>query len=73
MPLTLKILLENRAVDKGGYTIEFMLSDKRDRPAVLKFSKKASDPAGCLKKLTLINQVPKQQRWLEQALQWQNH
>ena len=30
-----------RAVDKEGKTIDFMLSETRDRPAVLKFFKKA--------------------------------
>ena len=35
-----------RAVDKEGNTIDFMLSETRDRPAVLKFFKK-SIGCGC--------------------------
>ena len=35
-----------RAVDKEGNTIDFMLSETRDRPAVLKFFKKAIGSSG---------------------------
>ncbi|MDF1685092.1 MAG: IS6 family transposase [Legionellaceae bacterium] len=35
-----------RAVDKAGKTVDFMLSDKRDRTSVLKFFKKAIGSSG---------------------------
>ena len=34
------------AVDKEGNTIDFMLSETRDRPAALKFFKKAISSSG---------------------------
>ncbi|BCA96883.1 hypothetical protein TUM19329_32440 [Legionella antarctica] len=35
-----------RAVDKEGSTVDFMLSEKSDRPVVLNFFKKAIDSSG---------------------------
>ena len=42
-----------RAVDKEGNTIDFMLSETRDRPAVLKFFKKAIDSSGVPEKVNI--------------------
>jgi len=42
-----------RAVDKEGSTIDFMLSEKRDRPAVLKFFKKAIGSSGLPEKVNI--------------------
>ena len=42
-----------RAVDKEGNTIDFMLSEKRDRPAVLKFFKKAIGSSGLPQKVNI--------------------
>lgn len=42
-----------RAVDKEGSTIDFMLSEKRDRPAVLKFFKKAIGSSGLPEKINI--------------------
>jgi putative transposase len=42
-----------RAVDKDGDTIDFMLSEKRDRKAVLKFFKKAIGASGLPAKVTI--------------------
>ncbi|WP_245183426.1 IS6 family transposase [Legionella israelensis] len=42
-----------RAVDKEGRTIDFMLSEKRDRPAVLKFFKKAMGSSGLPQKVNI--------------------
>ncbi len=42
-----------RAVDCEGSTIDFMLSEKRDRPAVLKFFKKAMGSSGLPEKVNI--------------------
>lgn len=42
-----------RAVDKEGNTIDFMLSETRDRPAVLKFFKKAIGSSGFPQKVNI--------------------
>ncbi len=42
-----------RAVDKAGDTIEFMLSEKRDRKAALAFFKKAIGSSGLPEKVTI--------------------
>lgn len=42
-----------RAVDKEGDTIDFMLSKNRDRPAVLKFFKKAIGSSGLPQKVNI--------------------
>jgi len=42
-----------RAVDKEGSTIDFMLSEKRDRPAVLRFFKKAIGYSGLPEKVNI--------------------
>jgi putative transposase len=42
-----------RAVDKEGKTIDFMLSETRDRPAVLKFFKKAIGSSGLPQKVNI--------------------
>jgi len=42
-----------RAVDKEGKTIDFMLSERRDRPAVLKFFKKAIGSSGLPEKVNI--------------------
>lgn len=42
-----------RAVDKEGKTIEFMLSKKRDKPAVTAFFKKAIGSSGFPEKITI--------------------
>ena len=42
-----------RAVDKEGKTIDFMLSETRDRPAVLKFFKKAIGSSGLPEKVNI--------------------
>ena len=42
-----------RAVDKAGKTIDFMLSEKRDRKAVLKFFKKAIGSSGVPEKVNI--------------------
>jgi putative transposase len=42
-----------RAVDKEGKTIDFMMSKKRDRKAVLKFFKKAIGSSGIPEKVTI--------------------
>jgi putative transposase len=42
-----------RAVDKEGNTIDFMLSEKRDRPSVLKFFKKAMGSSGMPDKVNI--------------------
>ena len=42
-----------RAVDKEGKTIDFMLSETRDRPAVLKFFKKSIGSSGLPQKVNI--------------------
>ena len=42
-----------RAVDKSGETIDFMLSEKQDRKAVLKFFNKAIGSSGMPEKVTI--------------------
>ncbi len=42
-----------RAVDKEGKTIDFILSETRDRPAVLKFFKKALGSSGMPQKVNI--------------------
>jgi len=42
-----------RAVDKEGNTIDFMLSEKRDRPAVLQFFEKAIGSSGIPEKVNI--------------------
>ena len=42
-----------RAVDRAGDTIDFMLSEKRDRKAVLKFFKKAIGSSGMPEKFNI--------------------
>lgn len=42
-----------RAVDKAGKTIDFIMSKKRDRKAVLKFFKKAIGSSGMPEKVTI--------------------
>ena len=42
-----------RAVDKEGNTIDFMLSEKRERPAVLRFFKKAIGSSGMPEKVNI--------------------
>ena len=42
-----------RAVDKAGKTINFMLSEKRDRTSVLKFFKKAIGSSGMPEKVNI--------------------
>ncbi|BCA94073.1 hypothetical protein TUM19329_04340 [Legionella antarctica] len=42
-----------RAVDREGQTIDFMLSDRGDRPAVLKFFKKAIGSSGLSEKVNI--------------------
>jgi transposase-like protein len=42
-----------RAVDKAGYTIDFLLTAKRDRKAALRFLRKAIDQCGMPKKITI--------------------
>ena len=46
-----------RAVDKEGNTIDFMLSETRDRPAVLKFFKKAIGSNGLSQKVNIDNRL----------------
>lgn len=43
----------NRAVDTAGKTIDFMLSETRDRPAILKFFKKAIVSNGLPQKVNI--------------------
>ena len=42
-----------RAVDKSGKTVDFMLSEKRDRTSVLKFFKKAIGSSGMPEKVNI--------------------
>ena len=42
-----------RAVDKAGKTVDFMLSEKRDRTSVLKFFKKAIGSSGMPEKVNI--------------------
>ena len=42
-----------RAVDKAGYTVDFLLTAKRDRKATLRFLRKAIDQCGMPKKITI--------------------
>ncbi len=42
-----------RAVDKQGATVDFMLSEKRDRPAVMKFFEKSIGSSGLPEKITI--------------------
>lgn len=42
-----------RAVDKAGQTIDFLLTEKRDRKAALRFLKKAIDLHGLPEKITI--------------------
>ena len=42
-----------RAVDKAGKTVDFMLSEKRDRRSVLKFFKKAIGSSGMPEKVNI--------------------
>lgn len=42
-----------RAVDKEGHTIDFMLSERRDRRSVLKFFKKAIGSSGLPQKVNI--------------------
>ena len=42
-----------RAVDKAGKTVDFMLSEKRDRESVLKFFKKAIGSSGMPEKVNI--------------------
>jgi len=42
-----------RAVDKSGNTVDFMLSEKRDRTSVLKFFKKAIGSSGMPEKVNI--------------------
>ena len=42
-----------RAVDKEGKTIDFMLSERRDHPAVVKFFKKAIVSSGLPEKVNI--------------------
>ena len=42
-----------RAVDKGGHTVDFLLTAKRDRKAALRFLRKAIDQSGIPDKITI--------------------
>ena len=42
-----------RAVDKAGYTVDFLLTAKRDRKAALRFLHKAIDQSGLPEKITI--------------------
>ena len=42
-----------RAVDKGGHTVDFLLTAKRDRKAALRFLRKAIDQSGVPDKITI--------------------
>ena len=42
-----------RAVDKGGHTVDFLLTAKRDRKAALRFLRKAIDHSGVPDKITI--------------------
>ena len=42
-----------RAVDKDGATVDFMLSEKRDRKAVMKFFEKSIGSSGLPEKITI--------------------
>ncbi len=42
-----------RAVDKQGATVDFMLSEKRDRPAVMKFFEKSIGSSGLPETITI--------------------
>ena len=46
-------ILDYRAVDKAGHTVDFLLTAKRDRKAALRFLRKAIDPSGLPEKITL--------------------
>jgi putative transposase len=42
-----------RAVDKAGYTVDFLLTAKRDRKAALRFLRKSIDQCGTPEKITI--------------------
>ena len=42
-----------RAVDKGGHTVDFLFTAKRDRKAALRFLRKAIDQSGIPDKITI--------------------
>ena len=46
-------ILDYRAVDKAGRTVDFLLTDKRDRKAPLRFLHQAIDQSGLPEKITL--------------------
>ena len=46
-------ILDYRAVDKAGHSVDFLLTAKRDRKAALRFLGKAIDPSGLPEKITL--------------------
>ena len=43
----------HRAVDKAGYTVDFILTAKRDRKAATRFLRKAIDQCGTPQKITI--------------------
>ena len=46
-----------RAVDKAGATVDFMLSEKRDRKAVIRFFEKSISSSGLPEKITIDKRV----------------